>query len=727
MFLYLLQGNLGQQMVASNRLILKARHSARTSHILSGALPYPISYADTSTGYVFMVNGFMPMRKWKSSLDRAIDVGVEAPTTAPTIASSGTGDITGTYSAYVRWLDADGNPSNLSPISNTISTIQDSPTPAEGEVAEVIGAETIEYSNVPITDNERVVRVQILRNTNGQTRVFYVDVDSTDLTGDTFSSALTDSELSAQEIVPLFDADGRSIANKYGVPPTHIAFIAPFQGRLFGAGVIEYAEGNAQTTFGSTSVVGIGTQWVHAMEGREFYVSDRDEVYAIESIDQSTQVITLDRAYEGETDLFAEYTIKPPPIQRRLVYFCEATSFDAWPAVNAFEIEENGDEVSGIASAESFLFILQFNHIYRLTYSVNPIIDGGIFLAADRGCVNDRCWVKVESTIYLMDEQGVYSFAAGGEPEPLSAPIQDLYWQLGGDSGKRVNWKNQRLFHAVLSSNETTIRWFICLDGARFPKASLCFNFITKDWWLEEMPEPIGASCLWRRKRDATVPLVAGPARKVLALNAAKLDLASPSGTVRGTATSATRLTLTDASAVFASQVGAPLVIADGTGKLQRRKIVEVDGTTLRLNRPFRFLPDTTSVYQIGGIPWKWRGIWDRWNEEDISNVRRLVLVFQPSSGKAFVRVYRDRLDTPQVWAFDWPPSPNAADAVTVRKNETDLTVDLANSIGFAQIRMDARKERAILGRDYFALEAFGCKGLDPIRLYEIIVEGSAK
>ena len=726
MFHFLI-GHSGRELVASNRLILASRMSARTPHIVSGLLPWPISWAETNTGYVFMANGFMPLMKWRSTLDRAVTVGVPAPTTALTIEADGTGDIAGTYYAYVRWIDVDGNPSNLSPISSELDTIQDPGVVAEGEVPPIVGAAQIDYSDVPTTDDVKVARVQILRNTNGQTRAFYVDVDSTDLTGTTFSSTRTDSELSAQEIVPLFDAEGRSIANRYGIPPTHIAFIESFQGRIFGAGVIEYLDGHAETTFGSATVNGIGTSWVTAMEGREFHVSGHDEVYTIETVSKSAQTLTLDRAYAGETDVFAEYKIMPPAIQRRLVYFAEANTFDAWPATNAFEIEENGDDVSGLTSAESFLFVLQKRHIYRMTYSVNPVLDGGVFLAADRGCINNRCWVKIESTIYLMDELGVYSFTAGGEPEPVSIPVQDLYWQLGGESGRKVNWRAQRYFHAVLSAQEATIRWYISLDGSPVPRAALCFNYLAKSWWLEEMPVPIGASCLWRKRADASLPIVAGPARRVFALGRGKLDCASPSGTVRSTATSATYTSITDTAATFAEQVGAPLFIVDGTGRGQMRLIVDVDGTTLNVNRPWMVHPDSTSIYQIGGINWLWRGMWSRWLSDDMSNVRKIIFVYEPSLGIMLVRVFVERQDEPQTWGYDSEGNVDETNPVTVRAGDTDLAVDLAQTIGYAAIRMDSRGEGSIIGRDFFQLEMEGCKGLKPVVFYEVIIEGAAR
>ena len=269
MFLFLNQF-LGRRAAVTQRLILNSTPTAKTPFILSNILPYPISYAEVPTGYVFMANGLMPMTKWDGLSDSSITVGVVKPSTAVTISGSGTGLITGIYTAYVRWIDKDGNPSNFSPISAPIT---------------LVGASKVTYTHVPLTSDPKVVRVQLLRNTSGQANVYYVDIDSTDLTGTTSSSVLIDSFLQVQEAVPLFDSDGKSVANRFTPPPNHKPFLIMYQGRLFAYGETEYTEGHAECTFGSKVVPGIGTSWNKSMEGRFFYVVGSPHLYQIDTVD----------------------------------------------------------------------------------------------------------------------------------------------------------------------------------------------------------------------------------------------------------------------------------------------------------------------------------------------------------------------------------------------------------------------------------------------------------
>ncbi len=94
----------------------------------------------------------------------------------------------------MRFVDRYGQPSDLSPVS-----------------VGVLGYTTIHsvtYSNVPVPTGlyaGKVFRRQLLRNTLGEATVFYVDIDTFDLTSTSFTSTQGDLLLAAGEPVPLFD------------------------------------------------------------------------------------------------------------------------------------------------------------------------------------------------------------------------------------------------------------------------------------------------------------------------------------------------------------------------------------------------------------------------------------------------------------------------------------------------------------------------------------------
>lgn len=705
-------GPSGTTRDVSQRMTFETRALAKANFIVSDWLPYPISYAEVP-GYVFMANGFKPMLKWNGISYQAFTVGVNRPTIAPTLGAAGGTGIVGTYTAYYRWVDLDGNPSNLSPISNAVSTAN---------------ASGFTYTIPQHTDDPKVTRLQILRNTTGQTAVYYVDIDTTDLTGESFSSSRTDTQLSLREAVPLFDTEGRSIANRFGVPMDHKPIICTFQGRMWAYGEIPYETGHAECTFGSVTVVGVGTTWVKAMEGRYFYAVDSPNEYLIEEVDVANQTLTLEVAFGETTDLFALYTIRPARAERRTLRFSEPGYFDAWPASNAFELDENGDDGTGLVASESYLFILQKRHSFRLTFNRAPLDDGGIFGETDRGCVNNRCHISLDSTMYMLDEQGIYSYKAGTNVEPLSMNIQDMFWTLTGDTDIRINWNAQRFFHAALFRSEATMKWFVSLDGSAKPKDALCYNYILKQWWVERFPIEIGSNCTLTPYASRTTPMVVGPNCKVFTF-LGLLDQIVPASTSFGTAAAATLFSLTDTNAHFQASglIGASVTILDGTGKGQQRRITGITGnsTTLHIDRPYLVVPDETSVYQIGGIKWLWKGIWSRWLDEDQSNVRRIILIFEPTDNEVMnVRMFRDHGTAPESWGIY--RNAMAPEAVTVRDNDTDLLVNLQVVQGYAQIRMDGRRDTYLSNRDFFTLEMEGVSN-GQLRLYGMIIEGTQK
>src|SRR5258708_263242 len=84
----------------------------------------PLNFAETPVGNLLMAAGLNPLLRWDGLSAPAATVGLTAPTQAVTLGSSGfgTGQIFATqgYYAYVRFLDAQGNPSNFSPIAGPL-------------------------------------------------------------------------------------------------------------------------------------------------------------------------------------------------------------------------------------------------------------------------------------------------------------------------------------------------------------------------------------------------------------------------------------------------------------------------------------------------------------------------------------------------------------------------------------------------------------------------------
>lgn len=680
----------------------------------------PDSYAESADGVILVANGIDPVVKWDGFTDQAEPAGVEPPdpTVIPELAPGGSffDVLNGTYQIYVRFVDRDGNVSNLS---------------APSQVVTVTRRTTLDYSNLPIPQQTKVVRRQILRNTDGQFDTFYVDVDSTDIFSSTASSGKTDAELSAGEAVPLLDATtGFPFANRYTVPPATKPFLATHIGRMWYMGEQTYSEGSVSVTRGSKTVTGIGTQWASTFPDRFLYVQGATQGYEIDTVDPIAQTIQLIDSYADDDQQFAEYTIKPSPGEAASVYFSEAGLPEAVPVFNAFTMPEDGDEVTGGMQFSSFLYIFKRRRMYRFTGQSDPSTDGFLFYALGRGCINNRCWVIVEEQAYLMDEAGIYRAGGGDSAEQLSTPIQDLFRR--GETGA-INWAASRYFHCSYHPAGETIRWFVTLNGEYLPRHALALHYKTGKWWVERWPVPIASSRRGRAGRptgawaDAGEQVfLGGPAGEIYQLGGTLDGVPAIGPTNRGRVTSATITTLTDAAAAFdTSVVNVPVVIVSGRGAGQQRLVTDATATTLTLASPWRVKPDATSVYQLGGIPFKYRSVRMRYarSDEALQGVS-VEIQFEPTEApQTFdLRTYGDFSAKPMRFGRDMGKGQKPG--VTVAKDATEAVVQMDTQVGHYWHRMDRKREQSTDAPRLVRVELGGVSGPEQTRFGEALLNG---
>lgn len=667
----------------------------------------PDCHQATPDGLLMIANGIDPMLIWDGQGDIG-PAGLLPPTAALTLSAGGTGALTGTYYAYVRFLDARGNISNLSPLAGPVT---------------VTNAGQINYTNVPRPTQPKATRRQILRNTNGQALVFYVDVDVNDVTSTQFHSTQNDVFLASGIAQPLLDTNSNLLANTFNPPPAHKAVLAHHLDRMFAAVEIEYTQGSVAATFGSKTVTGIGTEWPTTFAGRFLYVTGAGQACEILSVDVAAQTLTLVNGYPATTQAYTPYAVRPPASERRLVYYSLSGLPEAWPLTQALSLQEDGDELTGLMANTSFLYLLERRHIYRFTFQSDPAADGFVFLSTTRGCINQRCWVIVDNDAYMLDEAGVYKYA-GSKVEPLSGAIQDLFEPEGEDGLYKINWAARANFHASYHPGQNVIRWFVALSGSDFPRHALCMELGETRWWIEEYPVPIGGSCLGRFLGEPRV-FLGGPKGQVFLFGEGQLDQARPGPTLRGTATSAGLTTLTDSAANFsASLIHCPVSIVSGRGRGQRRIVADVTATSLALTQPWLVLPDSTSVYQVGGIQWRYRTKLWRYREDDEEQPRRLELLFEPmgSPTQIEVRAYQDRSGFPVLWGSS---SSQADDnGFSTMEGDEVLLGDLTRRNGFLQKRLDGFRDLYADGPRFLQLQLSGVINQDILRLYSLSVDG---
>lgn len=743
---------------------------------------FPATYAETPGGLLLMANGIDPMLKWDGMSRSVVPVGVAPPSTALELGGTGAGKITGTLVAYQRFLDNLGNVSDLSPVSNSVDmgrdgyiddvtygsttgivtvrsrdhgltsgdavvidqsqglglingtwyiTVVDQDTFTingltitggfyEGGGIWTLGIQTILYGAVETPTGPTVTRRQILRNLAGNADVLYVDIDTKDLTSTAFLSQATDELLSGGTPVPLtWGSDDLPFANRNGVPPSHKAVIVSHKGRIFAAVDVEYSEGHVSVTFGSNQIAGVGTSWKRTFIGRTLYIDGASIPYGIADVDEARQVITIMVPYADPPQRFLNYTIRPDLGDRRLIFYSEPGLPESWPAYNAIAIPETNDTIVGLVSLGQYLYIVERLHTHRLTTQSDPA-DGFVFLACNRGSLSQRMMVVTDNEIYMLDEIGIHQFDGQGT-KSISGPVQILF-QADAATPYQIDWSaDQTLWHAAHDPRRDTIRWFVQMVGYDDLYFALCHNYRADRWWLEQYPTAMVSST--NATFGARRSLCGTDARRIVCLSEGTYDGITGVGSTRGSVMLADETHITDLYASFVSLEGSPVTIVSGTGRGQTRIIASTEnwGSTLEVVEPWDVVPDGTSVYQVGGVPWHWRSGLFRFLDLEEETARDVEVVFKPVAEGATmeIQLHFDGSDTPRTWSRTI-----TQDGVQTISGSSYIEVDLTTGRGWARQRLASHSGPYSFGDRYVAVVLSGVQAGEPVRISQVVVTG---
>jgi len=476
------------------------------------------------------------------------------------------------------------------------------------------------------------------------------------------------------------------------------------------------------------------------MVGRNFFVRDASAAYLISAVNTDTQTITLVDTFLGATDLFADYKIRPLTTRRNALHYSEAGLFDSWPATQSISVassDDIDDDPTGLISAHSYLYIFQRRHIYRLTFLESPSIDGGIFLAARRGCVNNRCTVSVDGFIYALDDQGIYKFDGTDATEVISQNIQDIFYFDSEPGDLRINWSASTWFHASLDRHDSTIRWFVAFSGDRLPRHAICFNYAVPQWWVEEYPFACGDSTVL--KGVSTASIVGSNNKKVFALQTGPLDVVDATeGDTRAFIDSWDRRSVTlspGTSLPVTGVLGAPIAIVEGAGKNQVRKIVAVSGLKLTVDSPWTTALDdddvaeldTVTKVQIGAMPWKWKSGWTEWPTQEHQQPRKVAVSFRKTTtpNKVDLRVYKEFQKEAEVWEATWPRITGDSSGIQTTDESPDAVFDTTVPRGYTYLTIDAFDAYDEFREGVVSVELAGFSCASSFKVFEIDIMGA--
>lgn len=763
--------------------ITTRRASAKSSITTSVSTFYPWAFARTRRGELIGVNG----------LDRGIffdgftehELGIDAPTAAPTITMVGSGNATaGDYVCAYRFVD-DSLPT---PRYSSIS-------PSTTETA--TAGQQHEWTGISSSSQSRVVKVQFWRTTSAESNLLYLIAEighngtitssdnnggsvrftlpsghnlivgsvivvaghsvggyntthevtavtattvttdqsySADGTGGTWTlsgfkgDTLSDTALisaAASDVTKrlnILQPDGAVYARRHTPPPNHKAAVAMLQDRWFYAADVFYDDGTV-TTNGTTTLTGVGTAWTEEMVGRQVYIRGESQIHTVASYSSATSLTLSESASTSTSGL--SYGIAPDQDEVNRIYYSEQDLPESVPDTNVLTLQQkhrDPDRIVGLMPFGSVLYVLQERHISTLTFYQQPKLDADTRLLADRGACNHHCWDIDESIAFIMDEQGCYRMTPGGQVTPISDEIHDIF------RDGTIDWTKKKWFHVVVDPVYHLAYFFVVYsaDSSTRPKRALVYNIRLGTWNTAAFQDEIGGSAHLAINGQTRV-LLAGENDRIFVLNEGETDLVSSQ--TRNSPTSATSTTLADTSQSWTTNefAGAPVAIVEGTGRGQIRKITSNTSDTLTVPA-WTTTPDITSVYLIGAIEYTYRSGLMAMEEGDQAQ-RAFRLTFDPTTGenKVDLRLYLNHNSSAESW-----DGPRDADSNVSIDGSSDAVVNLKTDWksgetqgGFAVAAFSARVHERFDGERWAAAELHGFKGDDSINIYELMISGA--
>lgn len=683
---------------------------------------WPSTVAITPKGGGLIANGLTTAKFYDGVHSVLYNAGIPQAEALTAIASSTAGGSSaGTYKVGVRFEDADGVVGSLSNFASVVN----------------VAGRSFRYEDIPVSGESRVTKRSIWRTTVGQDRVAYLvttvpDNSTIKLSGDANIDTYTDDQLRARAALPILDPEGGPNARRQGTPPTHMRCVISHGDFTFWSVPAKYSRGHAVVTNGSPTITIVGGTLYPSMIGRRLLIRGVEEDYTISNI--SGQTVTISENYGGPTDSFASYSIVPADEERNKVYVSYAGEPESIHALDAAVLSADfasTDDMTGMFSFGGIVWIGTHRNLYRWVYGSHPLKDGAIYHTENRGLLNPRCMARIENTLGIMDRSGIYLFD-GGAANPISEPISDIFSpEVPGDI--KIIWTRHEWFFAVPSPQDQSFKFFVCLDGSRYPRHSLTYHYRIQAWTIEEYPYEVSSACVIPSPVAHRV-LLGGPYENLYLTGEGSQDH-SPlkPHSCRFSVTSSTIISVTVSGADWDNGdiLEGPILVVDGRGKGQQRKIVGADASTGRIDidRPWIVMPDSTSIVAIGGIEWLWK--------TDVLDMipaggesKKVVTVVEPTAAPATLdyRFYRNREREPLAMLADHE---NASGMKSAKGSEWisgsmhRLRTSGEHDGVMQWVMDDSFDPRGAAQNRFLQVELHGVQERDRVIVYQVDVEGA--
>jgi hypothetical protein len=363
-----------------------------------------------------------------------------------------------------------------------------------------------------------------------------------------------------------------------------------------------------------------------------FQVDGESDVYRVEryvypnddTTGSSGERIYLSTPYKGSTATKKFYRIWPE--SGRVQYSEEGTPW-RFDSGGYFLLDGGkGEAITGIGNASNMLLAFTRNTTASFAYTQVPDAVDANMLSLAVGCVSHDSFVEIEGAAYWLSDRGVVRYTPGGALENLSAPIMGMFSDPSDVDYITRTPESQLASVAVAAHYAPRNQYLLAVktkEGRQGADLILAFNYVLNTWDILRLDCEV---VRWIHSVDdigREVLLFANTTGDVYRWDAGLTDGAGEvnyTGTILGTATSATASSLTDTGAQFFvtgdgenfNQIsgvlatglgldGAWVRITSGTGDGQKRRILRNTATSLIVDQRWDETPNATSMYEIGG------------------------------------------------------------------------------------------------------------------------------
>jgi hypothetical protein len=380
------------------------------------------------------------------------------------------------------------------------------------------------------------------------------------------------------------------------------------------------------------------------------------------------------------------------------LYWSEANFPWLFPSSNFVLIQPNDrDTVTAIRESAGVLYIFKKRHTYVVS---NIELESGIagqgqlllptitMVDSATGAASEDAIVTAENRLYFMSGEGkLYELAGGAAQEigpKLEGTLKTLFTKRLSDVSAGYDEMNRKVWFSVTVDEDVHNNKCIVLDLAAM------------GWYLDSRHiETLGQL----RDADGRERMVFGDVLGNIYQMGYGSSYGALTGTLYGTVTSATKNTLTDSAATFATDcAGLPIVLIDSDNTIVQRSVIGVrtSATALELLYPWTTIPDTNYSYCIGACFPEWKyGYTDFDSPSAWKALKMVEFAFTPSAGKVAVYLSADEGAEIFIGYFDLANTRGKWSVpVFYGGNELQVRIqalDGGQSMGIHAIEMDVR------------------------------------